>query len=175
MACDPRYHASVATSQAYNSRYDLFLVLFKFLEIFDRYFAGEFEKTFEMLESLESRDIIPLSPDRVQACVDNFDHVPPEISRCNLAQILRLAMHCLNHRYKMIRSQYAASGGTGGGGGYLLGNGLSGVQAQAQAGLLDDIRGKARAIVTYTGMIPYRLPGRTSAELIHVETSMMVM
>lgn len=37
---------------------------------------------------------------------------------------------------------------------------------------LEKFRNQARALVTYTGMIPFRMPGITNAELIRLQSAM---
>ena len=50
---------------------------------------------------------------------------------------------------------------------------MTALHSQYKAGAAaDNIRDKARSLITYAGMIPYRLPGDTNARLVQMEVQM---
>jgi nuclear pore complex protein Nup93 len=109
---------------------------------FDLYHAGKLP---EALDTLAKLKLVPLAGTEVDQRVSAFRVLGEDVRR-NLPDILVAAMTALH-------SQYQA--GKGGG--------------QAR---VDGLREQAKSLITYAGMIPYRLPGDTNARLVQLEVLM---
>lgn len=88
--------------------------------------------------------------------VGNFRLLQEEIRR-NIPDLLLSAMSILFAQYKQSKS---ATPGRGMG------------QDGGRERHLDTLRDRAKALITYAGMIPYRMPGDTNARLVQMEVLM---
>jgi len=109
---------------------------------FDLYHAG---KLAECLDTLARVRLIPFSNQEVDQAVNTFRLLGDEIRR-NIPDILLASMTALHSQFNKER-------------------GKDGRQVET-------LREKAKSLITYAGMIPYRLPGDTNARLVQMEVLM---
>ena len=88
--------------------------------------------------------------------VSNFRVLPDEIRR-NIPDVLLACMNILFTQYKQTK-------------GATPGRGLG--QDGGRERQLDALRDRAKALITFAGMIPYRMPGDTNARLVQMEVLM---
>jgi nuclear pore complex protein Nup93 len=92
--------------------------------------------------------------------VNAFKSFTEEIRR-NLPDILLAAMISLHQNYKEVKA---------GGGGAAPGR--KATEDGGKETILNLLRTQAKAMITFAGMLPYRLPGDTSARLVQLEVLM---
>lgn len=109
---------------------------------FDLYHAG---KLVECLDTLARVRLVPLSNQEVDSSVNTFRVLGDEVRR-NIPDILLAAMTALHTQYGKVRGKDSRQ--------------------------VDALREKAKSLITYAGMIPYRLPGDTNARLVQMEVLM---
>lgn len=120
----------------------LFLLL-DLATFFDQYHAG---KLSESLDTLSKLKLVPFTGNEVDLRVSAFRILGEEVRR-NLPDILVAAMTALHSQYRAIK----------------------GARHGEQ---VDSLREQAKSLITYAGMIPYRLPGDTNARLVQMEVLM---
>lgn len=86
--------------------------------------------------------------------VSTFRMLSDELRR-NIPDILLAAMNILFTKYKQSKSATPGRGMDGG-----------------RQRHLEQLRDQAKAIITFAGMIPYRMPGDTNARLVQMEVLM---
>ncbi|XP_063801480.1 nuclear pore complex protein Nup93 [Pseudophryne corroboree] len=146
-----RYRSQGITAEkSINSTFYLLLDLMTF---FDNYHAGHIDLAFDVIERLK---IVPLSQDSVEERVAAFRNFSDEI-RHNLSEVLLATMNILFTQYKRLKSSGPSTLGR-------------------QQRVVDDkdsvLRSQARALITFAGMIPYRMSGDTNARLVQMEVLM---
>ncbi len=88
--------------------------------------------------------------------VSTFRVLQEEVRR-NIPDVLLATMNVLFAQYKQTKG---ATPGRGAG------------QDGGRQRHLESLRDKARALITYAGMIPYRMPGDANARLVQMEVLM---
>eukprot|EP00052_Salpingoeca_macrocollata_P016802 m.135689 g.135689 ORF g.135689 m.135689 type:complete len:848 (+) comp20170_c0_seq2:149-2692(+) len=146
----------------YRKRLETVAVLLKIMEFFDLYFSEKFQEGLQCLEKMRDLNIVPVNTGHVAACVNNFDSLSQEVRR-NLPQLLLCAMICLDRQHKLLRSSSTSS--------FLV---ADGARDGGRTSVLHTLRDQAQAIVSYSGQIPFRMPGVTNAELIRLEVGLML-
>eukprot|EP01137_Pigoraptor_chileana_P033875 Opistho-2@25511 len=144
-------------TSAYSSRHlsplvATFKSLLSVARFFDLYHAG---KTEEALMLLDNLGLIPVSEQELSTRVDAFRGLPEEIRR-NFAEILVAEMTILYRSYAAAKSGGSAS--------------FQGQQGRDE--YLEVLRRRARILITFSGMIQFRLPGDTNARLVRMEVLM---
>ncbi|KAG9475142.1 hypothetical protein GDO78_003548 [Eleutherodactylus coqui] len=146
-----RYRSQgVSAEKAINSTFYLLLDLMTF---FDNYHGGHVDLAFDIIEKLK---IVPLSQDTVEERVAAFRNFRDEI-RHNLSEVLLATMNILYTKYKRLKSSGPSS----------LGRPQLGVEDKDSV-----LRSQARALITFAGMIPFRMSGDTNARLVQMEVLM---
>ncbi|XP_053304486.1 nuclear pore complex protein Nup93 [Spea bombifrons] len=140
----------IGAEKSINSTFYLLLDLITF---FDEYHAGHVDQAFDVIEKLK---LVPLSQDSVGERVAAFKNFSDEI-RHNLSEVLLATMNILFTQYKRLK-----------------GSGPSTLGRPQR--MLEDkdsvLRSQARALITFAGMIPYRMSGDTNARLVQMEVLM---
>ena len=98
--------------------------------------------------------IIPLAQVDIDVMVSTFRVQVDEVRR-NIPDILLATMNILFNNYKTSKSGSGGGANDGGKEKYLM-----------------QLREQAKAIITFAGMIPYRMPGDTNARLVQMEVLM---
>ncbi|XP_016320834.1 nuclear pore complex protein Nup93 isoform X1 [Sinocyclocheilus anshuiensis] len=151
MAIAERYRTNgIAGEKTVDSTFYLLLDLMTF---FDEYHTGHIDRAYDVIERLK---LVPLSQESVEERVAAFRNFSDEI-RHNLSEVLLATMNILFTQYKRLKG--AAAGRPG----------------RPQRTLEDRdmlLRSQARALITFAGMIPYRMAGDTNARLVQMEVLM---
>uniref|UniRef100_A0AAY5KJK6 Nuclear pore complex protein Nup93 n=1 Tax=Esox lucius TaxID=8010 RepID=A0AAY5KJK6_ESOLU len=130
-----------------------FYLLLDLMTFFDEYHAGNIDRAYDVMERLK---LVPLSQDSVEERVAAFRNFSDEV-RHNLSEVLLATMNILFTQYKRLKG---ASAGTPG---------------RPQRSMEDrdsQLRSQARALITFAGIIPYRMAGDTNARLVQMEVLM---
>lgn len=130
-----------------------FALLCKLARFFNLCSENRMEEALQLVESL---DILPVDAGSVARCVENFANLASEVRQCFTA-LLPAAMMALYTLYSSTKSRLA--GGT--------------VDALTAERYLQLLRTKNRAIMTFVGMIDYRLPSNISAQLVRLDVMMV--
>uniref|UniRef100_A0AAR2JWR5 Nuclear pore complex protein Nup93 n=1 Tax=Pygocentrus nattereri TaxID=42514 RepID=A0AAR2JWR5_PYGNA len=130
-----------------------FYLLLDLMTFFDEYHAGHIDLAYDVIERLK---LVPLSQDSVEERVAAFRNFSDEV-RHNLSEVLLATMNILFTQYKRLKGVPAGTPGR-------------------QQRPLEDrdslLRSQARALITFAGMIPYRMAGDTNARLVQMEVLM---
>ncbi|XP_058848798.1 nuclear pore complex protein Nup93-like isoform X1 [Acipenser ruthenus] len=130
-----------------------FFLLLDLITFFDEYHAAHVDRAYDVMERLK---LVPLSQDSVEERVAAFINFSDEV-RHNLSEVLLATMNILFTQYKRLKGTTPAS------------------PARPQRALEDrdsQLRTQARALITFAGMIPYRMAGDTNARLVQMEVLM---
>ncbi|XP_041455618.1 nuclear pore complex protein Nup93-like [Lytechinus variegatus] len=152
-----RYQSKGLTGSPANTK--SFYLLLDLMTFFDAYHNRDLDRALSTIRQLQ---IIALSPESVDDRVHGFKQYTDEIRR-SLPDVLLATMTILYTKYRSCRS--------------------SGTQSpQARAGqrhenggkesFLAHLRKQAKALITFAGMLPYRMPGDTNARLVQMEVLM---
>ncbi|KAJ9586210.1 hypothetical protein L9F63_020150, partial [Diploptera punctata] len=128
-----------------------FFLLRELLTFYNQYHAKEYQQA---LETIAKTKLIPLALTEVEKRVNNFKRLSEEICR-NIPGVLLATM-------SILYSQY---------------NKQKGSSPSATTGRLEDknlayLREQARAITSFAGTVPYRMPGDTNSRLVQMEILM---
>uniref|UniRef100_A0A4W4HFJ8 Nuclear pore complex protein Nup93 n=1 Tax=Electrophorus electricus TaxID=8005 RepID=A0A4W4HFJ8_ELEEL len=130
-----------------------FYLLLDLMTFFDEYHAGHVDQAYDVIERLK---LVPLSQDSVEERVAAFRNFSDEV-RHNLSEVLLATMNILFTQHKRLKGVTAGTAGR-------------------QQRPLEDrdslLRSQARALITFAGMIPYRMAGDTNARLVQMEVLM---
>ncbi|XP_015787452.1 nuclear pore complex protein Nup93 [Tetranychus urticae] len=151
-----RYHSS-----GYNARPEvvgIFHLLLDLMAFFDNYHKQAFDDALEVIEKL---NILPFRMEQVDAKANEFGSYADEIRQL-IPDVLVATMNIIHIQYKKIKSIVP------------LTSNKFGVIAEANEKdvLLQSLKAKARLLITYAGMIPYRMPGDINARLVQLEVTM---
>lgn len=125
------------------------------------FFSYYHKQTFyDALDTIQKLNLIPLDVTTIDAKVNDFKHLSIEIQRT----IPDILLACMNILYAQYRENKSASTPS------VAKFGMS--PDHSREARLTDIRSKAKALITYAGMIPYRMPRETNAKLVHLEVIM---
>ncbi|KAI5098151.1 nuclear pore complex protein Nup93 isoform X1 [Silurus meridionalis] len=131
-----------------------FYLLLDLMTFFDEYHAGHIDRSYDVIERLK---LVPLSQDQVEERVAAFRNFSDEARLHNLSEVLLATMNILFTQYKRLKGATAGTPGR-------------------QQRVLEDrdsiLRSQARALITFAGMIPYRMAGDTNARLVQMEVLM---
>ncbi len=135
-----------------------FYLMLDLMTFFDLYHANKLD---EAIDTVDKIKMVPLRQSDIEVMVSNFRLLPDELRR-NVPDLLLACMSAIFHQYKKVKS-----GGGGGGGAGAAGAASGGRDRQ-----LAEFRDMAKSIITFAGMIPYRMPGDTNARLVQMEVLM---
>ncbi|GAA6085451.1 nuclear pore complex protein Nup93 [Tachysurus ichikawai] len=130
-----------------------FYLLLDLMTFFDEYHASHIDRAYDVMERLK---LVPLSHDQVEERVAAFRNFSDEV-RHNLSEVLLATMNILFTQYKRLKGATA---------------GTPGRQQRTMEDRDSILRGQARALITFAGMIPYRMAGDTNARLVQMEVLM---
>ncbi|KAL4234656.1 Nucleoporin nup93 [Mactra antiquata] len=151
-----RYRSSGVSENLKANTCSFYLIL-DLLSFFDLYHQGQTEEAMEIMRQLQ---LLPLSTDAVEHKVNTFRNYSEEVRRC-LPDVLLATMNILHSQYKNARN--------------------TGVHSPLVRGRSDDggketylnyLRNQSKALIMFSGMLPYRLPGDTYARLVQIEVLM---
>jgi len=125
---------------------------------FDYYHNRQYNDAMDTIVKLK---LLPFSSAEVEIKVNEFGQYAEEIRR-NIPDILLASMNILYSQYKDIKSSTPKAVNKFG----IVGS-VGNKEQQCS-----EIRQKARALIVYAGMIPYRMPGDTNARIVQLEVLM---
>ncbi|XP_069674985.1 nuclear pore complex protein Nup93-like [Periplaneta americana] len=129
-----------------------FFLLRDLLIFFDQYHAQEYVPA---LETITKTKLIPMALVEVEERVNSFKRLGEEICR-NIPDVLLATMNMLYVQYNKTKGGDPNSSGTG----------------RLEDKHLSYFREKARAITSFAGTVPYRMPGDTNSRLVQMEILM---
>ena len=139
-----------------------FFLLLDLMTFFDAFHSQLFKDALEIVSKV---NIIPLSEKEINAMVATFRLLTDEVRR-TIPDVLLATMNILFTNYKEGKdanaNQMTATGGSF----------TSKISDGGKEKYLEQLRDQARAIITFAGMIPYRMPGDTNARLVQMEVLM---
>ena len=118
----------------------------------------------DALDIISKVKIIPLSQNDIDTMVSTFRLLTDEVRR-TIPDVLLATMNILFTNYKSTKATTSTNAHTGG-------TFTSKIADGGRERHLEDLRDQARAIITFAGMIPYRMPGDTNARLVQMEVLM---
>lgn len=146
-----RYRANGHSAGSENT--SAFFLLLDLMTFFDLFHAKKYDEALDIVTKIK---IVPLSQGEIDLMVSNFRMLTDEVRR-NIPDILLASMNVLFTKYKQTKSTTSGRGvGQDGG----------------RERHLENLRDQAKAIITFAGMIPYRMPGDTNARLVQMEVLM---
>lgn len=149
--CSQENNASPEVSQT-------FYLLLDLMTFFDYFHSQQYNDAFDTIVKLK---ILPFRSSEIDMKVNQFGRYSEEVRR-NIADILLATINILYSQYKEIKSSTPRAVNKFGI--------FSDIGNKEQ--LCQEMREKARALITYAGMIPYRMPGDTNARLVQLEVLM---
>jgi len=100
---------------------------------------------------IKSLNIIPFNTKELEDKVNNFKILSESIRR-NFAEILLATMTCLFKIYTSIKAEAAVD--------------------PSRVQFLERLKNEARALIMFSGMIQFRMPGDTHSKLLRMEVYM---
>ncbi|CAH1780372.1 unnamed protein product [Owenia fusiformis] len=140
-----------------------FYLLLDLMTFFDLYHTGKPDQAIDAMQHLK---LLPFTMEDVDTKVNNFKHYTDEVRR-SLPDVLLATMNILYTQYKHIRTSGAQGQSS------LIGRGL--VATSSDGGketFINYLRSQAKSLITFAGMLPYRMPGDTNARLVQIEVLM---
>ncbi|KAG9509062.1 Nuclear pore complex protein Nup93, partial [Fragariocoptes setiger] len=144
--CEPNINAPRDTAGT-------FYLLLDLMTFFNYYHNGQDN---EALDTIQKLNLLPFITGEVELKAREFSKHPAEIRR-NIAEILLATMNILHAMYKQAKATAATSAR------------MSASDTQNREQQCRDIQQKARALITFSGMIQYRMPPDTISRLIELE------
>lgn len=110
--------------------------------------------------------MIPLKIDQVDSKVQEFLSLSEDIKK-NIPSILLSTMTILHSQYKELRSSVQSPIHRFG-----LNESLNSTSSAQREEMVKEIREKARTLITFAGMVPYRMPADINSRLVQMEVLM---
>ncbi|XP_062501933.1 nuclear pore complex protein Nup93-like isoform X2 [Corticium candelabrum] len=139
------------------SRVSTFYLLLDLMQFFNLYHQQLFDQALDVIQRLK---VLPFRTEEVESKVTAFRQYTDEI-RHNLPDILLATMNILHGQYRTAKAAAPSSPSLG-----IAAN------DGGRGEYLKDRRRQSRALITFAGMLPYRMPGDTSARLVQMEALM---
>lgn len=131
-----------------------FFLLLDIMTFFDLFHVKKYDEAIDIITKIK---IVPFSQSEIDLMVSTFRLLTDEVRR-NIPDILLASMTILVTQYKQSKSGTPGRGFGGQDGGWQR--------------YLESLRDRAKALITFAGMIPYRMPGDMNARLVHMEVLM---
>ena len=138
-----------------------FFLLLDLMTFFDAFHSQQYDDALDIVSKIK---IVPLSQGEIDTMVSTFRLLTDEVRR-TIPDVLLATMNVLFTNYKSAKA--SATGAP------LKPNTVSSKMTDGgRERHLEDLREQAKAIITFAGMIPYRMPGDTNARLVQMEVLM---
>lgn len=132
-----------------------FYLLIDLMYFFDLFHDNQHDKALEVMQQIK---LLPFTSDDVEQKVTSFRQFSDEVRQC-LPDSLLATMNILYIKYKKAKN--------------TINSPMKGLSAiDSDDSYLGGIRDKCRALVTFAGLLPYRMPGDTNARLVQLEVMM---
>ncbi|XP_002164359.1 nuclear pore complex protein Nup93 [Hydra vulgaris] len=135
------------------TRSSTFYLLIDLMYFFDLYHEQQFDTALDTIQKIK---LIPLKPDEVEQKVTSFKQYSDEVRQC-LPDVLLATMSILYGKYKKCKLGQAN---------------IISISKEKEDTYLKSIRNEARSLVTFAGLLPYRMPGDSNARLVQMEIMM---
>jgi len=139
-----------------------FYLLLDLMTFFDLYHTQKTDQAYTVMNDLK---LLPFTVESVDQKVNAFRHYTDEVRR-SMPEILLATMNILYTQYKNAKSTSSQSAAA------TRAFGLSRKEDGGKETFINFLRSQARALITFAGMIPYRMPGDTNARLVQMEVLM---
>ena len=139
-----------------------FFLLLDLMTFFDAFHAQLFKDALDIVSKVK---IIPLSETAIDTMVATFRLLTDEVRR-TIPDVLLATMNILFTNYKESKEASSTPLNT------TAGGFASKTADGGRERYLAELREQARALITFAGMIPYRMPGDTNARLVQMEVLM---
>ncbi|KAI1285383.1 Nuclear pore complex protein Nup93 [Halotydeus destructor] len=137
---------------------NVFYVLLDLMTFFSYYHKQSFN---DALDTIERVNVVPLRKSEIELKVNEFQQLPEEVKH-NMSEILLATMNILYAQYRETKTLVPQTVNK-------FGMASESVFREQRC---SEIQEKARTLITYIGMIPYRMPGNTNAKIIQLEVLM---
>lgn len=124
-----------------------FRMLLQLCDFFDLYHASQYHEALDVIAEL---GLLPFDHSQIESCSATFKTIADSV-RKNFAEIILATMTCLYRMFVILKEE--------------------GLNAEREA-FLRSLKSKARALVTFTGLINFRMPADTQSRLVRMEASM---
>lgn len=124
-----------------------FRMLLQLCDFFDFYHASQYHEALDVIAEL---GLLPFDHSQIESCSATFKTIADSV-RKNFAEIILATMTCLYRMFVILKEE--------------------GLNAEREA-FLRSLKSKARALVTFTGLINFRMPADTQTRLVRMEASM---
>lgn len=131
-----------------------FYLLIDLMYFFDLYHDHQFDASLDVIQKIK---IIPSSIEEVEQKVTSFKQYSDEIRQC-LPDVLVTVMNILYEKFRKCKSSSPAI--------------MMGKVKDKNEAFLNNLRTRARSLVTFAGLLPYKMPGDTNARLVQLEVTM---
>jgi len=147
-----------------------FFLLLDIMTFFDAFHSRLNDVAMDVISKIK---IIPLIQNDVDMMVASFRLLPDEIRRI-IPDILVATMTLLHSKYKSVKSESKLPTFSTDNHVNWKQNTINSVSNSdgGKESYLSNLRDQARALITYAGMIPYRMPGDINAKLMQLEVKM---
>ena len=135
-------------------RSSTFYLLIDLMYFFDLFHGHQFDAALEVMQKIK---VIPSAIEEVEPKVSSFKQYSDEIRHC-LPDVLVTVMNILYEKFRKSKSSKPS--------------GLMGLVKDKDEAYLKNLRTRARALVTFAGLLPYKMPGDTNARLVQLEVLM---
>ncbi|XP_022098079.1 nuclear pore complex protein Nup93-like isoform X2 [Acanthaster planci] len=152
-----RFRSQCVTGNQANTK--SFYLLLDLMTFFDQYHGRELDRALETMTSLQ---LVPLTPETVDDKVNAFKQYTDEVRR-NMPDILLATMNILHTKYRTIRNSTLQN---------AQGRATVRLEDGGKESYLAHLRKQAKSLITFAGMLPYRMPGDTNARLVQMEVLM---
>ncbi|XP_071957772.1 nuclear pore complex protein Nup93-like [Antedon mediterranea] len=138
---------------------DTFYLLLDLFTFFDIYYAKDIDRALTTIEKLK---LVALTPESVDDRVAEFKQYKDEIRR-SMPDVLIATMNILYTKYKTNRNKPSYSPRS-----MTPQRGMD----VGKDSYLEYLRRQAKSLITFAGMLPYRMPGDINARLVQLEVLM---
>ncbi|XP_071785698.1 nuclear pore complex protein Nup93-like [Asterias amurensis] len=157
VAIAERFQAQSITGNQSNTK--SFHLLLDLMTYFDQYHSRDLDRALATIDTLQ---LVPLTPDTVDDKVNAFKQYTDEVRR-NMPDILVSTMNILHSKYRATRNSSLQNA-----------QGMPTIRSEdgGKESYLAHLRKQAKSLITFAGMLPYRMPGDTNARLVQMEVLM---
>jgi len=134
-----------------------FYLLLDLMYFFDLYHSQQHDIALDTIKKIK---LLPFTPDAVEHKVTGFRQYTDEVKQC-IPDLLLAVMNILYSKYRQVKSDDDVTNRSF----------RKRVESEKQS-YLDSLRREARSIVTFAGLLPYRLPGDSNARLVQIDVLM---
>ncbi|CAK9295046.1 unnamed protein product [Gordionus sp. m RMFG-2023] len=151
-----------------------FFLLLDLCKFFRAFLQNNYDDAINIIENLR---LIPGNKDDLKNCLDNFGLLKDEV-RLMFPDILVAVMTMYNKRLKNLKRENkdtlssSFSESTRDNLNFSGASFSSDPNAGAKFKMMQDLKAKASTLITFSGMLPYRLPGDVNAKLVELAGTM---